>query len=78
MSMMNTKCKTEVIIMANNNLWIYWAKKLHIVDENNNDWYGYCDDVTNECDSMGDSLIIETAKGFFEFARCNIRYIETI
>lgn len=76
--MLNTEYKTEVIIMANKNLWIYWAKKLHIVDENNNDWYGYCDDVTNESDCMGDSLIIETAKGFLEFARCNIRYIETI
>jgi len=65
-------------MMADKNLWIYWAKKLHIVDEKNMDWYGYCDDVPNECDSMGDGIILETAKGFFEFSRCQIRYIEAI
>lgn len=64
--------------MFNNNLWIYWAKKLHIVDDKNNDWYGYCDDITNECDSNGDSIILETTRGFLEFSRCNIRLIEAI
>ena len=64
--------------MANKNLWMFWAKKLHVVDGNDNDWYGYCEDVLNERNSMGDSIILETAKGFFEFARADIRYIEAI
>lgn len=64
--------------MANRNLWMYWAKKLHIVDTNNNDWYGYCDDINNEYDSMGDSIVLETAKGLYEFARGSIKLIEAI
>ncbi len=60
----------------NNNLWYYWAKRLHIVDGNNRDWYGYCDDISNECDLKGDSIILETKSGYKEFFRSNIRLIE--
>ncbi|MBQ7565049.1 MAG: hypothetical protein IJT16_13810 [Lachnospiraceae bacterium] len=61
----------------NTNLWVYWAKRLHIVDGNNRDWYGYCDDVQNECDLNGDSIILEMKNGCYkEFMRGNIRLIE--
>lgn len=64
--------------MAYNNLWMYWAKKLHVVDENDQEWYGYCDDVTTVNDSMGDSIILETVNGLFEIARGSIKLIEAV
>lgn len=58
------------------NLWVYWAKRLHIVDGAGKSWYGYCDDIQNECDLNGDSIILETGNGYKEFFRSNIRLIE--
>ena len=61
----------------NGNLWVFWAKRLHIVDGNHRDWYGYCDEVSNDCDLNGNAIVLELKNGSFkEFPRSNIRLIE--
>lgn len=62
--------------MADNmNLWIYWAKRLHLIDTDNREWWGYCDEV---CGMEGNGLVLETKEGYILFGRSQIRMIETV
>lgn len=58
---------------TNTNLWLFWAKKLHIVDMDNNEWFGYCDEV---CGIEGTGLVLEIGNEYRLFGKSQIRLIE--